>query len=392
MCRNIWVAWIVLLLVVTGCSSEKSASSMGDMAKKEAVTSPSADSPGDAQAEPTQDSALKEPTGSTPSADVKDVEPAKPADKKPAKNTSGDISPSPKRRVDPEASKWLAGMLGDATERLESIERLDEMGDSAIAAATDVMRTGDADGRRGAAAYLGIRVSPRDEEAIGELCSALNDADVQVRHEALQAIDRLPKSQLVYALAGLIALAERSDEDESFRVLALRKLGSLGADGRMASATLESLGREDASAKVRLAAFSTMSKVAEAKFAEKFYADRLANSQDADERRLAAKWLGRVTTTAAGLDALVSAFADSEKEVRMAASASLVEIGKPAVPALAQGLEAPESQMRQYSAFTLGKLGSLGSGAIDQLRKATQDDDEQVRKVAEAALRLVGNG
>ena len=36
--------------------------------------------------------------------------------------------------------------------------------------------------------------------------------------------------------------------------------------------------------------------------------------------------------------------------------------------------------------------GALGAAALDQLRKATQDDDEQVRKVAEAALRLVGNG
>jgi HEAT repeat protein len=311
------------------------------------------------------------------------VEP--PADSEPT-------APEVSSEVSSEVNRWMAGMLGDAAQRLEAIERLDEMGDAAIAAATCLMRTGDAESRRGAAAYLGIRISPRDAEAIAELCSALNDADSQVRQVALQAIDRLPKSQLVQALAGLIALAERADEDETFRVLALRKLGSLGADGRRASEALERLGREDDSSKVRIAAFSTLAKVAKPEFAEKFYVERLAECEARDERRLAAKWLGRVTTSAAGLHGLVAAFADSDKEVRMAATHALVDIGKPAVQALAQGLESPEAQVRQYSAFTLGKLGRLGAGAIDQLRRATEDEDERVRRVAEAALRLVEGG
>ncbi len=300
--------------------------------------------------------------------------------------------PSPMGPADAEIGNWLAGMLGEPTERLEAIERLDDLGASAIVAATRMMRSGNADARRGAAAYLGIRVNPRDDEAIGELFMALNDPDAEVRHTALQAIDRLPRSQLVYALAGLTALAERRDEDDSFRVLAIRKLGSLEADGRPASETLGRLGRDDASSKVRLAAFSTLAKVAEPQFAEAFYAERLAGSQEVNERRLAAKWLGNATCTSAGLTALISAFSDAEKEVRMAANESLIGIGKPAVVALAEGLSAPESQVRQYCAFTLGKLGPLASGAADALRQATEDEDEQVRKLAEAALRLVQSG
>ena len=85
----------------------------------------------------------------------------------------------------------------------------------------------------------------------------------------------------------------------------------------------------------------------------------------------------------------MAGFTDADKEVRGAASDALITIGKPAVPALCTGLESSEVQIRQYAALTLGKMGPLAADAVDALRKCREDPDETVRKLAEAALRLI---
>ena len=66
MCRIIWVAWIVLLLVVSGCS--KDSTSPSDTNQKDPESSPAADPTGDAPTKPDGDSepAKPDPNASQP--------------------------------------------------------------------------------------------------------------------------------------------------------------------------------------------------------------------------------------------------------------------------------------------------------------------------------------
>ena len=73
----------------------------------------------------------------------------------------------------------------------------------------------------------------------------------------------------------------------------------------------------------------------------------------------------------------------------MEAVNSLVEIGKPALPALIKALESPDVQTRRHAALTVGKLGLLAEPAVPALKARLNDPDEQVRELAGAALKML---
>jgi HEAT repeat protein len=74
------------------------------------------------------------------------------------------------------------------------------------------------------------------------------------------------------------------------------------------------------------------------------------------------------------------------------AAANLGRLGDGgSVRLLTRGLSHPHPRVRRLAARSLGELGSQASHAAPALRKALQDKDEQVRRVAaESLVRISG--
>jgi HEAT repeat protein len=70
--------------------------------------------------------------------------------------------------------------------------------------------------------------------------------------------------------------------------------------------------------------------------------------------------------------------------VREGAALALSRIGKPAVPALIEGLASKDSNIRRWSAWTLGKIKD--ERAARYLINALNDEDGGVQFAAEIAL------
>ena len=290
-----------------------------------------------------------------------------------------------------EVMPLLVQLSSDAPiERRAASEALDALGVQAIPHVSHALQNGSSAEKLGAATYLVGRVSPRDAAAVGGLIAALGAQDDALRHAALQAVERLPNEPLRRALPALVTLAQNRSEEEAYRSRAVRAIGKLDAEGQEASGALIVLAGEDRDLNLRRSIFFTLTKIASPQDAEAFFARELAGDAPEDLRRLAAKWLGRVAVSKESLAALIHAFADSEKSVRLEAVAAVVEIGKPAVPALIEGLDASDDQIRRHAALTLAKLGPLAADAIPALEQHLDDPDEQVRELVAVALKIVG--
>jgi HEAT repeat protein len=107
---------------------------------------------------------------------------------------------------------------------------------------------------------------------------------------------------------------------------------------------------------------------------------------DADARITAAGILGDIRDPFA-VEPLIGALHDENDDVRGAAGGALVQIGSPAVPPLIDAMQDPNRWVRLYAAGALGFIGD--EQAVDPLKRLTHDSDDDVRNVAEDALRKV---
>ncbi|MDB5306595.1 MAG: repeat protein [Gemmataceae bacterium] len=88
---------------------------------------------------------------------------------------------------------------------------------------------------------------------------------------------------------------------------------------------------------------------------------------------------------------LVGRLSDHHTEVRLAASEALCRRGSTAVPALVAGLDDPHPGNRSTAAFILGRIGPAAGDAVPVLlRRATTDEDEDVREAAGRAVGRIG--
>jgi HEAT repeat protein len=85
------------------------------------------------------------------------------------------------------------------------------------------------------------------------------------------------------------------------------------------------------------------------------------------------------------LKQVIRKFSD-DSQVHQNAIESLVDLGKPAVPALIQALQ--DQDVRRRVALALGKIGSVD--AVPALIQALQDKDINVRASATRALKEIG--
>jgi len=381
------------VITLTGCSQERSAENenvKGQARQRKADEAVSGQTPRDGnEAEPSSslaaqaESAVGEDVGASSGGDAAPVDEGEPESRALAGDAAG--ADATKQA---EVLRWLAQMGSEASiERRAASEALDELVGPGMPAVVQGLREGDIQHKRGAAMYLIGRVSPRDEAAKSALIESLCADDESLRHAALQAVEKMTIEQLVDALPQLVDLAENRDETEAYRSRAIRAITKLGAAGRSATDVLEQLAQHhDESLDVRRACFYGILKSAPGEAAEQFFRTQLEQNETAELRRLAAQWLTRVANSTESLDSLVAGLKDAERSVRMEAVDSLVDIGKPSLPALIRALESPDVQTRRHATLAIGKLGMLATDAVPALKPLLNDPDEQVRKLAAAVL------
>lgn len=289
-----------------------------------------------------------------------------------------------------EVNSLLTQMSSDASlERLAAGETLDGRGAVIVPYLAAALEGGSEAERRGAAAYLIGRVSPRDDQLVTALIGALAAPDDVLRHHALQAVEKLTPEQVVQALPALTGLAQNPQEATAYRVRAVRAIAKPGAASREALPWLRRTAQDPALPELQRAALDAVAKVATPEETEAFLLEMLAQSPDADLRRLAAKRLVQAALTPAAITGLVAALQDPAAESRNEAVKSLVAIGKPAIPQLIEALRHSDVQVRRHAVTALGQMNRLAAEAAADLEACLQDPDPEVRTLAAAALRLV---
>jgi HEAT repeat protein len=120
---------------------------------------------------------------------------------------------------------------------------------------------------------------------------------------------------------------------------------------------------------------------------------RQLRDKDESVRLMAAKALGKHGESArSAVPALTEATRDSDADVRRVAAESLGRVrqalgqGEDDVTRLAQELKDKDEAVRLRAAKALGRMGPSAAAAASALSEATKDPDEDVRRVAKAAL------
>jgi HEAT repeat protein len=88
--------------------------------------------------------------------------------------------------------------------------------------------------------------------------------------------------------------------------------------------------------------------------------------------------------------ALVNALRSTDEDTQGKATADLVTIGEPAVPAVLPLLSDPDPRIRRTAATTLWGMEAKGRSAVSQLAEALSDKDASVRASVAMALSAIG--
>jgi HEAT repeat protein len=252
-------------------------------------------------------------------------------------------------------------------------------------------------------------LGPRARPALNALVKTLEDPDEFFRRHAAFALGRIGPDarQTVPALVDLLR-----DKSEGVRQLAAQALGSIGQEARAAVEPLRAA-LKDTQLGVRLSAAEALGRIGPAaKEAVPALADMLAKEERAvPQLGFPGRFPGWDPTGQAGfgmamprqltsaravvLEALgrlgpdAAAAAPILVKVRAPASV-LAHIGKPAVPALVEGLRDAAPAVRLYCAVALGAIGPDAADGEPALAKALQDEDRAVRLQAIASLGGLG--
>ena len=83
---------------------------------------------------------------------------------------------------------------------------------------------------------------------------------------------------------------------------------------------------------------------------------------------------------------LITQLKDESEDMRRYAFCALSAIGQPAVSSLITAVQHSDWWVRASAVETLGNIGNSAQAAIPSLKKALQDESEQVRQLAAEAL------
>lgn len=194
-----------------------------------------------------------------------------------------------------------------------------------------------------------------EDDHLDSITAQLRSPDASVRRTALEVLELLGEDaqRALPAIAGNL-----TDPDRFNRWAAARAIGNIGP--RKALDAIPGLAAQlgDVDPNVRLQASATLE----------------AMGPDAQ----------------GALPALIKAISEGDAEPRVAAMNVLLSIGpkydRPAVPALIGCLGSTDPRVRRAAADVLGKLGPMAEDAIPALRRASEDDDQDVRINASEAI------
>jgi HEAT repeat protein/S1-C subfamily serine protease len=245
--------------------------------------------------------------------------------------------------------------------------------------------------RLGAAAVV-ARMGP-DPRPWRVLFQTLGDQDPEVRLLTQHVLGPLPRQALMNSAAKLpdqvaVVTPLLEHADSTVRCLGLTILGCLGAPARSSSAQIiKALGNADPV--TRLSAAWTLGQIGAARETVLALGKAL---HDKDERVVlqAAASLGTLGPAAKdAADALASSLGTNSR-LNKAIVDALVQMGKPAVPALMRGLENRLPQARVASAEGLGRLGSDARQAVPRLVGVMNFDSfPEARRAAGQALNKI---
>jgi HEAT repeat protein len=228
---------------------------------------------------------------------------------------------------------------------------------------------------------------PTAERVLPGLLVLLKDSNPELRRTAAQSLGKIASKEAVPAL-----VASLQDPDAGVRRNAAWALGMIGE---------ESVGLDrsplgpllfDPDPGVREASAIALGQTGDTQTGIELLAERLQEPTAAsDSKRLAAAALGAMEAPSA-LVALTKLLQDRDPQVRRAAVAALGEIAdQQSVRPLGELLKKdPDAGVRIEAAFRLGKFG--GKAAEPVLSAALKDADENVRRLAKAALDELGSG
>jgi HEAT repeat protein len=223
--------------------------------------------------------------------------------------------------------------------------------------------------------------SPR--VALPLLLNVLKDPDPGQRQTAAQSLGKIGDPQAIPALVESLR-----DPDPGVRRQAAWALGMIGDGNDAVRLGLINL-LFDPDLAVQETAAWALGQTGDASTGLSILRTRLWQPQNtSDTKRLAAAALAGMELRSS-LDIVHKLLQDRHPVVRRWAVAALAEIAsEEAVPTLSQSLQKdPDPQVRVEAAFRLGKIGNAQARAA--LTAALKDPDENVRRIAGAALRDV---
>ncbi|MDP6448123.1 MAG: HEAT repeat domain-containing protein, partial [Pirellulaceae bacterium] len=219
------------------------------------------------------------------------------------------------------------------------------------------------------------RADLSDERIVSGFSRALSDDNQQVRHIALQVVQRFPDDTVIAQAAELAAMATNSQESVANRLAVIRRLQKLEQRAASGAAAFQKAAREDANLAIRKACVVAAARVSEPEEAVRFLGEFCATEKDVQLRRLALVRLGRSATPAAAPH-LAAALGASEEVIREAAANGLVTLGGASTEPLRRRLSDKNPQTRQLAVYCLGKIGGAARAAVPDLQKRVDDESE----------------
>ena len=280
------------------------------------------------------------------------------------------------RPVPTELATGLAGAIQDATPyiRIQAIYAAGVMLRPPIepvtaAVLTGALRDSVAEIRMAAAQVLGaLRVTSAGEALI----EAVNDESAVVKNAAMRALGDIREPRAIQALAEQLAFYKRGK-------LAEASFDALARIGHPVSIPLfqEQLANKNWVMRRFAAEGLARTRAPEAVTAiePRFEGEKKAQVQLAMAYALAAAGRPTVISVAATLD---------DDALAPQAMAYLVDLGRPAVPALAPYLRANQPSVRERTAMVLGLIG--GPEAVAALEALGQDPEVRVARAVERAI------
>ena len=228
---------------------------------------------------------------------------------------------------------------------------------------------------------------PAPEQALPRLLAVLNDPNPEQRRTAAQSLGKIARKEAVPALVEALR-----DPDAGVRRNAAWALGMIGepAMGPDRSPLASLLFDPDPG--VREAAAMALGLTGDTQAGLELLLERMREpGTPSDSKRLAAAALGGMEARTA-VPVLTKLLADRDPRVRRWAVAALGEIAdQQTVAPLSRVLATdPDPGVRVEAVFRLGKFG--GEAARPALTAALKDTNEDVRRLADAALKELAGG